>query len=106
MQTRERMADPNNGPVISARHQIDGTTSDGSPEPTDAKLLERTRAGDNTAFEELYRQHVDDARRVAQLVGRRDAVDDLVGEAFARVCVKEAVQCMNSGRTCALRSAG
>lgn len=56
---------------------------------TDALLLERTRAGDLSAFDALYRRHVSDARRVARIVSDdRQQADDIVAEAFARVLAK------------------
>ncbi|HEX5996576.1 MAG TPA: zf-HC2 domain-containing protein [Jiangellales bacterium] len=56
---------------------------------TDALLLERTRAGDLSAFDALYRRHGSDARRVARIVSdNRRQADDIVAEAFARVLAK------------------
>ncbi|HEU0214808.1 MAG TPA: sigma-70 family RNA polymerase sigma factor [Jiangellaceae bacterium] len=53
---------------------------------TDAELIARTRGGDMTAFDELYRRHADDARRVARLVSdNSDEADDISAEAFTRV---------------------
>src|SRR5690625_1462069 len=54
-----------------------------TPEST---LIARTRGGDMAAFDELYRQHVDEAVKVARIVcDDRDDVPDLVNEAFTRV---------------------
>ncbi|MFC4783803.1 sigma-70 family RNA polymerase sigma factor [Nocardioides sp. MAHUQ-72] len=56
-------------------------------EPADAELISAVRGGDVDAYGELYRRHVESARRLArQLVGGPD-VDDLVSEAFAKVLV-------------------
>jgi RNA polymerase sigma factor (sigma-70 family) len=53
---------------------------------TDAELIARTRAGDMGSYDELYRRHVDDARRVARIVtDNSDEADDVVSEAFTRV---------------------
>ena len=56
---------------------------------TDAQLLERTHAGDMSAFHALYRRHFPDARRVARIVSDvGEQADDIVDEAFARVLAK------------------
>lgn len=56
---------------------------------TDAQLLERTRAGDVTAYDELYRRHLADARRVARIVtDDREEAEEVVAEAFTRVLAK------------------
>ena len=53
---------------------------------TDAELIERTRTGDMTAYDELYRRHLDGAQRVARVVtGSHDEAQDVVSEAFTRV---------------------
>jgi RNA polymerase sigma factor (sigma-70 family) len=53
---------------------------------TDAELIARTRTGDMSSYDELYRRHVDDARRVARIVtDNSDEADDVVSEAFTRV---------------------
>jgi RNA polymerase sigma factor (sigma-70 family) len=52
----------------------------------DATLIERTRAGDMGAFDELYRRHVDDAAKVARIVtNNSDEAQDVVAEAFTRL---------------------
>ena len=50
----------------------------------DRELLERVRAGETKAFEELYRRHYPDAKRYAtRLVsGRASQVDDVVADAM------------------------
>jgi RNA polymerase sigma factor (sigma-70 family) len=52
---------------------------------SDAALTAAVRAGDDTAFEELYRRHADAVRRYARTCCR-DAftAEDLAGEVFAR----------------------
>ncbi|MEZ0095885.1 sigma-70 family RNA polymerase sigma factor [Streptacidiphilus sp. EB129] len=57
---------------------------DGLP-PSDALLTAAVRAGDDSAFEELYRRHADSVRRYARTCCR-DAftAEDLAGEVFAR----------------------
>lgn len=53
---------------------------------TDAVLLARTRNGDMSAYDELYRRHVDDAGKVARIVtSNNDEAQDVVAEAFVRV---------------------
>lgn len=49
-------------------------------------LLAAVRSGDTTAYDSLYRRHVESARRLAYaLTGDRTEVEDLVAEAFAKV---------------------
>jgi RNA polymerase sigma factor (sigma-70 family) len=53
---------------------------------TDAELVDRVGAGDDQAFDELYRRHADGAWRMAQAVtGNAHDAADAVAEAFARV---------------------
>ncbi|MDQ6523557.1 sigma-70 family RNA polymerase sigma factor [Nocardioides sp. LHD-245] len=49
------------------------------------QLLDRVRAGDTGAFEELYRDHVDGARHLARILVGPDAAEELVAESFSRV---------------------
>ena len=52
----------------------------------DASLIERMRAGDDTAYEELYRRHADAVRRYARTCCRDGhTADDLTAEVFARM---------------------
>ncbi|MBK3571805.1 RNA polymerase sigma factor, partial [Streptomyces sp. MBT62] len=52
----------------------------------DASLIERMRAGDDTAYEELYRRHADAVRRYARTCCRdAHTADDLTAEVFARM---------------------
>ncbi|WP_369247605.1 sigma-70 family RNA polymerase sigma factor [Streptomyces sp. R41] len=54
--------------------------------PSDADLIERMRAGDDTAYEELYRRHADAVRRYARTCCRDGhTADDLTAEVFARM---------------------
>ncbi|MGW3287614.1 sigma-70 family RNA polymerase sigma factor [Streptomyces sp. NPDC001002] len=54
--------------------------------PADADLIERMRAGDDTAYEELYRRHADAVRRYARTCCRdAHTADDLTAEVFARM---------------------
>ncbi|MER7923795.1 MULTISPECIES: sigma-70 family RNA polymerase sigma factor [unclassified Streptomyces] len=54
--------------------------------PADASLIERMRAGDDTAYEELYRRHADAVRRYARTCCRdAHTADDLTAEVFARM---------------------
>ena len=54
--------------------------------PRDAMLVERVRAGDTTAFEALYRAHLDAVRRAVagELRDQQQQVPDVVQEAFTR----------------------
>ncbi|MGW2636622.1 RNA polymerase sigma factor [Streptomyces sp. NPDC001348] len=54
--------------------------------PADGELIGRMRAGDDGAYEELYRRHADAVRRYARTCCR-DAytADDLTAEVFARM---------------------
>ncbi|WP_329533490.1 sigma-70 family RNA polymerase sigma factor [Streptomyces sp. NBC_01450] len=54
--------------------------------PSDADLIERMRAGDDTAYEELYRRHAEAVRRYARTCCRdAHTADDLTAEVFARM---------------------
>ncbi|WP_406366052.1 sigma-70 family RNA polymerase sigma factor [Streptomyces sp. NBC_00645] len=54
--------------------------------PPDAGLIERMRAGDDTAYEELYRRHAEAVRRYARTCCRDShTADDLTAEVFARM---------------------
>jgi RNA polymerase sigma factor (sigma-70 family) len=54
--------------------------------PPDAGLIARMRAGDDTAYEELYRRHADAVRRYARTCCRDShTADDLTAEVFARM---------------------
>ncbi|MFJ4469681.1 sigma-70 family RNA polymerase sigma factor [Streptomyces sp. NPDC089424] len=54
--------------------------------PSDAELLGRMRAGDDSAYEELYRRHAEAVRRYARTCCRDPhTADDLTAEVFARV---------------------
>ncbi|MFI1441197.1 sigma-70 family RNA polymerase sigma factor [Streptomyces fructofermentans] len=54
--------------------------------PSDSELIGRMRAGDDTAYEELFRRHADAVRRYARTCCRdAHTADDLTAEVFARV---------------------
>ncbi|WP_037661629.1 sigma-70 family RNA polymerase sigma factor, partial [Streptomyces aurantiacus] len=58
----------------------------GDVPPSDADLIERMRAGDDTAYEELYRRHAESVRRYARTCCRdAHTADDLTAEVFARM---------------------
>ncbi|WP_308130152.1 sigma-70 family RNA polymerase sigma factor [Kitasatospora aureofaciens] len=58
---------------------------DGERPPSDAELTARVRAGDDTAYEEIYRRHADSVRRYARTCCRDSfTAEDLAGEVFAR----------------------
>ncbi|MEU0059286.1 sigma-70 family RNA polymerase sigma factor [Streptomyces sp. NPDC006334] len=54
--------------------------------PADGDLVARMSAGDDTAYEELYRRHADAVRRYARTCCRdAHTADDLTAEVFARM---------------------
>ncbi|MFD5573953.1 sigma-70 family RNA polymerase sigma factor [Streptomyces cadmiisoli] len=56
------------------------------PPPSDPELIGRMRAGDDSAYEELYRRHADAVRRYARTCCRdAHTADDLTAEVFARM---------------------
>ncbi|WP_106973513.1 MULTISPECIES: sigma-70 family RNA polymerase sigma factor [Streptomyces] len=58
---------------------------DGERPASDAELTARVRAGDDTAYEEIYRRHADSVRRYARTCCRDSfTAEDLAGEVFAR----------------------
>ncbi|MFE7491804.1 sigma-70 family RNA polymerase sigma factor, partial [Kitasatospora sp. NPDC057541] len=58
---------------------------DGERPPSDAELTALVRAGDDSAYEEIYRRHVDSVRRYARTCCRDSfTAEDLAGEVFAR----------------------
>ncbi|MFJ2746326.1 sigma-70 family RNA polymerase sigma factor [Streptomyces sp. NPDC087440] len=78
--TAERGSDPTSVP-----QQRGGGTSRGEPGTSDADLIERMRAGDDGAYEELFRRHSEAVRRYARTCCRdAHTADDLTAEVFAR----------------------
>ncbi|MGW5867573.1 sigma-70 family RNA polymerase sigma factor [Streptomyces sp. NPDC055239] len=75
------------GPVgadPSVPPQREVVRSDGPP--PDSDLIARMRAGDDTAYEELYRRHAEAVRRYARTCCRdAHTADDLTAEVFARM---------------------
>ncbi|GAA0678831.1 hypothetical protein GCM10010193_35410 [Kitasatospora atroaurantiaca] len=58
---------------------------DGERPPSDAELTAQVRAGDDRAYEEIYRRHADSVRRYARTCCRDSfTAEDLAGEVFAR----------------------
>ncbi|GAA1986405.1 hypothetical protein GCM10009738_77720 [Kitasatospora viridis] len=58
---------------------------DGDRPPSDAELTALVRAGDDSAYEEIYRRHVEAVRRYARTCCRDSfTAEDLTGEVFAR----------------------
>ncbi|MDH6112189.1 RNA polymerase sigma factor (sigma-70 family) [Kitasatospora sp. MAP12-15] len=58
---------------------------DGDRPPSDAELTALVRAGDDTAYEEIYRRHAVSVRRYARTCCRDSfTAEDLAGEVFAR----------------------
>ncbi|PJM93508.1 sigma-70 family RNA polymerase sigma factor [Streptomyces sp. CB01373] len=63
-----------------------GPLSSADLPPSDAELIGRVRAGEDSAYEELYRRHADAVRRYARTCCRdAHTADDLTAEVFARV---------------------
>lgn len=76
------------GERASLPAQRDGSALPPPPDapPADGELIERMRAGDDSAYEELYRRHADAVRRYARTCCRDGhTADDLTAEVFARV---------------------
>ncbi|MEV2252488.1 sigma-70 family RNA polymerase sigma factor [Streptomyces sp. NPDC050147] len=68
----------------SVPSQREGLPSEGPP--ADSVLITRMRAGDDTAYEELYRRHAEAVRRYAGTCCRdAHTADDLTAEVFARM---------------------
>ncbi|MFE1175039.1 sigma-70 family RNA polymerase sigma factor [Streptomyces sp. NPDC058773] len=62
-----------------------GGAGDGDLPPSDAQLLSALRAGDDSAYEEMYRRHAAAVRRYARSCCRDvHTAEDLTGEVFAR----------------------
>ncbi|HJQ07703.1 MAG TPA: sigma-70 family RNA polymerase sigma factor, partial [Nocardioides sp.] len=59
--------------------------SDDATVALEEQLLQRVRAGDSGAFQELYDAHLDGALQLARILVGRDGADELVSESFARV---------------------
>ncbi|MFI6447386.1 sigma-70 family RNA polymerase sigma factor [Kitasatospora sp. NPDC050543] len=58
---------------------------DGERPPSDAELTALVRAGDEAAYEEIYRRHAESVRRYARTCCRDSfTAEDLAGEVFAR----------------------
>ncbi|MFJ4712633.1 sigma-70 family RNA polymerase sigma factor [Streptomyces sp. NPDC088785] len=71
---------------MSVPAQREGTAADGDRPPSDADLIGRMRAGDDSAYEELYRRHAAAVRRYARTCCRDGhTADDLTAEVFARM---------------------
>lgn len=63
-----------------------GAHAPGDGPPADSDLITRMRAGDDTAYEELYRRHAEAVRRYARTCCRdAHTADDLTAEVFARM---------------------
>ncbi|MFJ2818435.1 sigma-70 family RNA polymerase sigma factor [Streptomyces sp. NPDC087294] len=94
---RDRTAEPGppaegTVPAQRDRHEDHGSHEDSVLPPprklpaADADLLGRMRAGDDSAYEELFRRHADAVRRYARTCCRDGhTADDLTAEVFARM---------------------
>ncbi|MFJ9588798.1 sigma-70 family RNA polymerase sigma factor [Streptomyces acidicola] len=91
MDVSGRHGDMSGHSVPAQRERYDGVLSrqrehDPDLPPSDSELIGRMRAGDDTAYEELYRRHVSAVRRYARSCCRdAHTADDLTAEVFARV---------------------
>ncbi|WP_329096816.1 sigma-70 family RNA polymerase sigma factor [Actinomadura citrea] len=63
----------------------DERTAPGDAEPSDAALISRIREGDDAAYGTLYQRHLPAARGLAGHLAGREAADDAVQDAFAKV---------------------
>ncbi|MFI6702600.1 sigma-70 family RNA polymerase sigma factor [Streptomyces sp. NPDC050509] len=75
------------GSVPSQRERAGRSPVPGRGElpPSDADLIQRMRAGDDSAYEELFRRHSEPVRRYARTCCRdAHTADDLTAEVFAR----------------------
>ncbi|MYX94884.1 sigma-70 family RNA polymerase sigma factor, partial [Streptomyces sp. SID486] len=86
----DRSGGPNlsGGPDGSVPAQREGSVLPPPREvpPADGELIGRMRAGDDSAYEELYRRHADAVRRYARTCCRDGhTADDLTAEVFARM---------------------
>ncbi|GAA3802080.1 sigma-70 family RNA polymerase sigma factor [Nocardioides panacisoli] len=59
--------------------------ADDAAHAQDEQLLDGVRAGDDAAYETLYREHLDDARRLGRILVGAEHADELVAESFAKV---------------------
>ncbi|MFE6094549.1 sigma-70 family RNA polymerase sigma factor [Streptomyces massasporeus] len=79
---------PADGVVPAQRdwHEDSGLPPPREIPPSDAGLIDRMRAGDDTAYEELYRRHAQAVRRYARTCCRdAHTAEDLTAEVFARM---------------------
>ncbi|MFD8573050.1 sigma-70 family RNA polymerase sigma factor [Streptomyces sp. NPDC059639] len=72
--------------VPAQREVVSAAADGGDRPPSDADLIGRMRAGDDSAYEELYRRHAAAVRRYARTCCRDGhTADDLTAEVFARM---------------------
>ncbi|WP_445394756.1 sigma-70 family RNA polymerase sigma factor [Streptomyces sp. LE64] len=84
-QQRHRLVPPPPAPAPGGPTAGDPPPSPGLP-PPDAELIGRMRAGDDSAYEALYRRHAPAVHRYARTCCRdRHTADDLTAEVFARM---------------------
>lgn len=78
---------PADGSVPAQRdRREDGALPPHETPPSDAGLIDRMRAGDDSAYEELYRRHAQAVRRYARTCCRdAHTAEDLTAEVFARM---------------------
>ncbi|MER7479057.1 sigma-70 family RNA polymerase sigma factor [Streptomyces sp. NPDC126510] len=78
---------PADGSVPAQRdRREDGALPPREMPPSDSGLIDRMRAGDDTAYEELYRRHAQAVRRYARTCCRDGhTAEDLTAEVFARM---------------------
>ncbi|MFC8227768.1 sigma-70 family RNA polymerase sigma factor [Streptomyces sp. NPDC057287] len=76
---------PADGATYAVPLQREGRAGSAGPGPSDAQLIQGMRAGDDQAYEELFRRHSGAVRRYARTCCRdAHTADDLTAEVFAR----------------------
>ncbi|WUH99624.1 sigma-70 family RNA polymerase sigma factor [Spirillospora sp. NBC_00431] len=82
MERRARRDDQADDPAKPVTHD---PATPATPEPSDAELISRVRAGDVSAYGTLYERHLAAARGLARHLTGRDAADDAVQDAFTKI---------------------
>ncbi|OIV35367.1 hypothetical protein BIV57_21950 [Mangrovactinospora gilvigrisea] len=92
--SRLSVEQPGQIPVQGGSPAPEALAPPGPDAPTDQELVEQVRAGDDEAYEELYRRHATAVRRYCRSCCRdAHTAEDLTGEVFARV-----LQALRHGR--------
>ncbi|MFF5447296.1 sigma-70 family RNA polymerase sigma factor [Streptomyces sp. NPDC012888] len=73
------------GRQVPAQREAGSGATEAELAPSDGELIARMRAGDDTAYAELFRRHAEAVRRYARTCCRDGhTADDLTGEVFTR----------------------